>query len=203
MDVSTLCATSGPREISFVMTDEVLLFAMSQTALRFRGVFNAPFSTQSTDSFKVVITDSAGAVLTEDDGALYLSGLEPNKLQKASITQVNSVTVGAPTAVYFSVTTLNPVPPQGGVQIKFPKWNPKASVLTRESYVLDEGAFNVDGQTLPAKEPAAATDLPIDPAKLCSAKRVSNLHHDRHRFKFAEYVTLGSQRDARVQLLRD
>ena len=76
--------------------------------------------------------------MAEDDGYFYLDDLVPNEMQSATISQVNSVTVGAPTAVSFSVTSLNPIPATGGVQIKLPKWNPNADELSRESYVLEE-----------------------------------------------------------------
>ena len=85
--------------------------------------------------------------------------------------------VGAPTAVYFSVTTLNPVPSTGGLQIKFPKWNSKASALVRESFILDELAFDIEDLpdlTTDADEDESS-DVPIDYAKLCSPKRVSRI----------------------------
>ena len=173
VDVSTLCATSGPREISITLPENVRLFAGMLTALRFRDAFFAPLSTKTTDSFKVKITDVLGNLLAEDNGSMYITDLEPSNIRSATISQVNSVIVGAHTAVYFSVNTLNPIPSQGGVQIRFPKWNPKASVLSRESFLIDEFSFNIDGQTLPPKAGEEITDLAIDYNKLCSPKRVS------------------------------
>jgi hypothetical protein len=54
------------------------------------------------------------------------------------------VIVSRPTAVFFTVTTLNPIPASGGVQLRLPKWNTKAPVGIRESYLLDETKFDLD-----------------------------------------------------------
>lgn len=61
----------------------------SVQAMRFKGVFFAPLSTNAPNHFKVQITDKAGAVLANDNGSMYLSDLVPNALQSAIISQVN------------------------------------------------------------------------------------------------------------------
>ena len=68
------------------------------------------------------------------------------------------------------------------MQIKFPKWNPQADALSRESYVIDEQSFIAGGSSeneLPQsdnQDGSTKTDLDIDYSKLCSAKSVSNIH---------------------------
>ena len=102
-------------EISFLLSDGLTILKDRSSILQFTGVFNAPLSTREIAPFKIVIKDKDNAVLAEDDGKIVLKNLQPNILQTSSISQVNSVTVGAPTAVYFTVTSLNPIPVDGGV----------------------------------------------------------------------------------------
>ena len=46
--------------------------------------------------------------------------------------------VGQRTKLSFSVTTLNPIPPGGGLEILLPKWNPEdTNILNRVSYVIE------------------------------------------------------------------
>lgn len=147
VDVSAICKTNGPREISLQLPSDVQLYMGSVSSVSFAGVFFAPLSTKSTDAFKIQIRDATGFLVAEDDGFFYLDDLVPNEMQSTTISQVNSVTVGAPTAVYFSITSLNPIPAAGGVQIKLPKWNPKADDLSRESYVLSETGSSLESSS--------------------------------------------------------
>jgi len=146
----------------------------------FRGVFYPPDNSEPTDPFKVKIIDTAtGSILVADNNDIILSDLVANKIQKVTVSQVNSVVVSKPTAVYFTVTSLNPIPASGGIQLRLPKWNPLAAQFVRESFIVDEQTF---------KKEALATELPqgsesntksnedekaIDYARMCSPKRVS------------------------------
>jgi len=49
-------------------------------------------------------------VLVEDNNKFILFGLDPAEIQASSVSHVDSMTVGAPTAVYFTVTSRNPIP---------------------------------------------------------------------------------------------
>ena len=83
---------------------------------------------------------------------------------------MNSGMVAAASAMYFTVTTLNPIPPEGGVQLCLPKWNPLAPLDSRESYIIDTFPSDPD-MTFVGTE---AGDIDIDLSQLCSAKRVSS-----------------------------
>ena len=82
---------------------------------------------------------------------------------------MNTGIVARPTAVYFTITTLNPIPPTGGVQLRIPKWNPLAPIDSRESYLIDQLSNDPDI----AFSGQGAEDNTIDLSKLCSSKLVS------------------------------
>ena len=75
------------------------------------------------------------------------------------------------------MTTLNPIPATGGVQLRLPKWNTKAPVGIRESYLLDEVKFDLDATLEPQADTSGLdlneADLEIDKNRLCSPKNVS------------------------------
>ena len=83
-------------------------------------------------------------MLVQDAGDLIMADLDAAQIQAAAITQVNSVIVTQPTATYITLTTLNPIPATGGVQIRLPKWNSQAPAGIRESYLLDKAEFNTE-----------------------------------------------------------
>jgi len=156
------------------------LYAQGFYDLTFRGVFFAPLSSTHTDPFKVEMTDPVtGDVLVVDSGKMVLSGLETAEIVSASTSQVNSVIVAKPTAVSFSVTTLNPIPASGGVQLRLPKWNPEASLNSRESFIIDEITFDREGSQEALPEQGAnqlsENDQAIDYSRLCSPKTVSTM----------------------------
>lgn len=82
---------------------------------------------------------------------------------------MNTGIVARPSAVYFTITTLNPIPPTGGVQLRIPKWNPLAPIDSRESYLIDQFPNDPD-MTFSG---TVGGDFDIDLSKLCSSKRVS------------------------------
>ena len=49
-------------------------------------------------------------MLVVDNNKFVLFGLDPAEIQATSVSHVDSMTVGAPTAVYFTVTSRNPIP---------------------------------------------------------------------------------------------
>jgi len=121
----------------------MLLYANTVATLTFRGFFVAPLTTKPTDPFKLTIKEpGTGAVIVTDNNDIVLADLEPNEMQEVRTAQVNSVMVGSPTAVAVTVTTLNPIPATGGVQLRMPKWNPKAPTGLRESFLVDEVTFS-------------------------------------------------------------
>ena len=75
-------------------------------------------------------------MLVVDNNKFVLFGLDPAEIQATSVSHVDSMTVGAPTAVYFTVTSRNPIPAQGGVQLIMPKWNTRAASSVQESYLM-------------------------------------------------------------------
>jgi hypothetical protein len=180
IDIIQTCATNGPQVISFVLPSiGVPLFADGFYDLTFKGVFYAPLSSNPTEPFKVEMSaPTSGEILVTDNGDMRLSGLETATIQSASTAQVNSVIVAKPTAVAFSVTTLNPIPESGGIQIRLPKWNPRANSRVRESFVLDDITFDREGstETLPDSDIVInEDDVAIDYSRLCSPKSVSVL----------------------------
>ena len=62
-----------------------------------------------------IIAADGSTIVAENTEDFIMFGLDPNTIQEATITQVDSVIVSFPTSVYFSVTTLNPIPPGGGI----------------------------------------------------------------------------------------
>ena len=91
--------------------------------MSFRGAFFSPLSTKPTQSFQVQVINEDGDLLLQDAGDLILSDLVTAEIQDSYTTQVDSVIVSRPTAIFVSLTTLNPIPATGGVQLRLPKWN--------------------------------------------------------------------------------
>ena len=67
--------------------------------------------------------------------------------------------VSIPTAVFFSITTLNPITPGGGVQLFIPKWNQKAQPSVQDSYLIDESDFQAG-----LLESISEEDIEADPS---------------------------------------
>lgn len=106
------------------------LKAYEQNVFKFEQAFNAPLTSDPTDSFTIKIYNGdKSAVLVEGTQGISLSLLGPNILQSVSISQSadSSAVVGDETQLVFSVTTLNPIPAGGGLRIELPKWNTQAS----------------------------------------------------------------------------
>ena len=93
-----------------------------------------------TDPFQVSLVAADGSVVAENEEDFVLFGLDPAELQEVTITQVDSVRVASETTVYFSVTTLNPIPAGGGVQVILPKWNEGAPFSLGVPYIVEDGA---------------------------------------------------------------
>jgi len=117
----------------------------------------------------------SGKVLVVDNNKFILFGLDTAEMQAATISHADSMTVGAPTAVYFTVTSRNPIPAQGGVQLIFPKWNIKAASSIQESYLISTQDSLGTVLTPQVSPTSTNTDLPIDLTRLCSPKNVSFL----------------------------
>ena len=90
--------------------------------------------------------------------------MEPAPIQEAAIAQVDSVVVSFPTAVYFSVTTLNPIPPGGGIQVILPAWNQGAPFGLGQSYIVDDD---------PGQTEVCAAKLGVSEDLTCSVIRSS------------------------------
>ena len=75
------------------------------------------------------------------------------------------------------MTTINPIPASGGVQLRLPKWNPEASFFSQESFIIDEITFDREGSQEALLEQDAnqlsENDQAIDYSRLCSPKTVS------------------------------
>ena len=56
-------------------------------------------------------------------------------MQSVTVAQTGSQNVGELTQVAISVTTLNPIPAGGGLQIRLPKWNFEANDMERIGYI--------------------------------------------------------------------
>ena len=110
------------------------------TEFIFPNIFWAPLTSTETDPFQVSLIAADGSVVAENSEDFVLFGLEPADLQQVSITQVDSARVSEETAVYFSVTTLNPIPAGGGVQVILPKWNAGAPLSLGVPYIVEDGS---------------------------------------------------------------
>ncbi len=121
--VGSKCATDGPSKITFTLPSGFKIIEKSFNSLIFSGVFFSPLSTKPTQPFKVEIRDPSGAILMDDADDLVLDDLVAADIQGSFTSQINSVIVSKPTAVYVSLTTLNQIPITGGVQLRLPKWN--------------------------------------------------------------------------------
>lgn len=155
--------------------------ASGSVILSFNECFNAPASNRASDPFKIEIMDTAGNIIATDDNSISLSTLVAAELFPSQTSQVNSVIVAEPTAVAFTITNRNPIPPSGGVQLRLPKWNAKAPKDFRESYLIDEITFNAsigNGEEIFSSETVDTgnpeeLEIPIDYGRFCSPKKVS------------------------------
>ena len=137
-------ADIATNSLNLILDFELPAFAPSE--LRLKYAFNVPLSTQPTDSF-IVNFISAGSVVESQNSNIFLQNLEIAKIQAATVTQVTSSRVGNLTQAYFSVTTLNPIPPGGGLQVRFPKWNSMAPTALRESFVVPPDEYDLAVQS--------------------------------------------------------
>lgn len=106
---------------------------------KFENAFNAPLSTEPSDTFIIkILNKDKSLLLAQSNSAVSLSTLQPNILSSVSIAQsvANSTVVGASTQIVFTVTTLNPIPPGGGLKVDLPKWNTQAAESNRNSYII-------------------------------------------------------------------
>ena len=133
------------------------------------------------------ITNKNGAVVLQDSEAMVLNDLVTAEMQAATTSQINSIIVAEPTGVSFRVTTLNPIPPTGGVRLRLPKWNPGAPVGVRESFLVDEIFIN-------SSAGGTATGIQIDYSKLCSPKSgvdvAMKCTHWEDASKTYDYITI-------------
>ena len=142
--VSSRCASNGAREVTFVLPPGFTIIEKSFNSLIFGGAFFSPLSTRPTQPFGVKITDPDGTLILTDAGDLILNDLVAAAIQSSSTTQVNSVIVSKPTAIFVSLTTLNPIPTTGGVQLRLPKWNQMAADGVKQSYIVDESTLRAE-----------------------------------------------------------
>lgn len=128
---------NGERNSTLTFELPTVLEAMKQSEFIFKNVFNAPRTSLPTSSFKITLLDvDEVTVIAETDTDVTLSSLNFAQLQGAAVTQTQSIVVGDVTPVFFTVTTLNPIPPGGSLRINLPKWNMKAPAALRKSYLV-------------------------------------------------------------------
>jgi hypothetical protein len=141
-ETNSKCYAEGADTLVFPVPEDLQLPAFGTIELTFNSIFTAPRTTEATDPFEVIVYRKDGSTATTDSlTGFRLMGLEKAQIQSLSISQVNSEMVANPTAVFFSITTLNPITSGGGVQVFLPKWNTKAPFALQESYLIEEDEF--------------------------------------------------------------
>lgn len=141
--------------------------ASAATEVHFENAFNAPMSTAKPDSFGLSFFGSNGSLIEALTTGLFLEKLEVATLQSVSITQIDSGRVGDETQVLITVTTLNPIPAGGGLQLTMPKWNMMANPSLRDSFVIPPEEGGVVSRRLQATPSLCVPKLGVATAVHC------------------------------------